>query len=192
LEDLRDESEHIVNGSVVKMYETGVKGMFFVRFLSDALDSVSLVHKVFLNAEREHSTFARCIIRLIPIHATCYAKVSDAVDSCKVLFETTLGEDHRKSSEYCIMYKSRNNTGTRREEFLQALQPLVPLHHSVNLKSADIAICVEICCKTCFIGVVHSYYRFSKLNLRVVVEKALTKTTKSEPNQQNISESVEK
>jgi len=174
-----DLAGHPLSGRVCAV-ELDVRGVVFIAITTPSTaDPATLVRQVLERAREERTTRSRSVIRMLPVHATSYARAEDAAAIAAPLFASELGPD-RGTFGFSILYRSRNNTGVHREDFLAALLPLVPPHNHVDLKTFDVAILVEICCKACFVGVAPGYTELGKLNLRSVVEQAIAALNKQQ------------
>lgn len=153
--------------------DLGIQGAVFQR-VADGVDvAVADVVERLLRAARESKvTGTRNCVRFVPVHATCYAKESDAAEYAA---KVCLAHFPKGKCTYGIQFRSRLNTGAKRLTYIKAVADAVeasdPGRFSVDLSSPDVVLCVEILKTQCIIGAVGKYYHeLSKLNIREVVK----------------------
>jgi len=150
----------------------GVSGSFFASIRSDDVDPADVVLSIFRQAKADQSTHSRHIVRLVPVHTTCYAKAEDMATAVLPVIEKYMGS-LVQGCDFVIYYKARNNNSAHRDPFIKTIHGLVPAHNKVNLNHADKTIIIEIFQTICFFSIVSYYDEMNKLNLRMVVEKAI-------------------
>jgi len=109
---------------------------------------------------------ARYILRLIPIVATCKAHEKNIEETLALVLPPFFPPG--STTSYSVIFKTRNNGSIGREEVIKMVGNAVRNldgESSVDLKSPDLAIIVEVVRAVCCIGVAHSYFGKRKYNL---------------------------
>jgi len=109
---------------------------------------------------------ARYILRLIPIVATCKAQEKNMEETLALILPPFFPSG--SSNSYSVIFKTRNNGSVGREDVIKMVGNAVRNldgESSVDLKSPDLAIIVEVVRAVCCIGVAHDYFGKRKYNL---------------------------
>jgi len=138
---------------------------------------------------------ARYILRMVPILGTCKAHEKNIEDLAKTALPQVFGNDSKLS--YSILFKTRNNNSVGREEVIKILGAVIrelPGETSVELKTPDVAIVVEIVGKVCCLGVARDYFgQRRKYNLvellRMEDQTNQTKDALEQSDQDKVEES---
>lgn len=76
--------------------------------------------------------------------------------------------DSKCPTTYCIIPKTRNNTHMDRDKLIETLATLIDPCHTVNLKTPDVVIIVQIFKTVCGVSVVHHYGERKQYNIESI------------------------
>jgi len=109
---------------------------------------------------------ARYILRVIPIVATCKAHEKNIEETLSLVLTPFFPPG--SSTSYSVIFKTRNNGSIGRDDVIKLVGNVVRNlegESSVDLKSPDLAIIIEVVRAVCCIGVAHNYFAKRKYNL---------------------------
>lgn len=169
LSQIRDEK-----GKLFTYVEASVQGAVFIRVNDARVDIGGVAEKALREAKASGNPGGRHCIRLLPIYTTCYAKPEDAKTAAMEVARQHFpkGENGKKVT-YAIMFRSRMNSGAKRNVFIPAIAEGIDemaekegRKYGVNLEKPDVVLLVEVMKTSCCVGVFKHFYELGKMNLR--------------------------
>ena len=152
--------------------QTGCPGTVMVQFAERAPDPVGLVDRVMAEALASQSTRAPHVVRLLPVQATCAAKIPSIVQAARPLLAAAMaGSD----GTYAVHWKRRFNNALEKMEVIDALATVVneiAPKARVALAAPDAAVMVEVVKNVCCISVLPAWRKFGQYNLRALAAAA--------------------
>lgn len=149
--------------------ESGANNVVFIRTLG--IEPEKLVHHILQDMYKTKKKKTRVILRMLPVSGTCKAFLEDMKKYAETFLEPWFKAP--KKGTFQIVYKSRNNSHTNREEVIKELAGIVGSLNSenkVDLTNPQYTVVVEIIKAVCCLSVVKDYMLFRKYNLQEVVK----------------------
>lgn len=141
-----------------------------------------LVRAELERAKESGKTFARHMLRMIPVETTCYAGVDEIAEAAAPLIEKYFGDE--KERTFAICFDRRANSSVRRNDVIEAIAKQVKQPPAkVNLGNPDLTIMVEVIKGVACLSVLTDYESLCKYNVRFVAmteeERIETKNERS-------------
>jgi len=161
--------------------ESGANNCLFIK--TTLHNPKLLVNSILDDIVSTKSQKARYILRMIPVIGTCKA----FNENIEKLAEEKLSDIFKEGTEltYCLLFKSRNNNNVLRDDMIKLIGSVVknqPGKTSVDLKTPDICIVIEVIRNVCCLGIVEQYFKRKKYNLVELGKSDNLADTKSEEN----------
>jgi len=162
--DLDEEKSKTFGERRFQQVESGANNCMFIKTTLE--DPERLVHNIITDISETKIQKARFILRMIPIIGTCKAYE----ENIEKLAENVLSKIFKDGTEmtYSILFKTRNNNKVVRDDTIKLLGSVVkrlPGKTSVDLKSPDVSVVVEIIRTVCCLGIARNYFNQKKYNL---------------------------
>lgn len=149
---------------------TKTNNLIFIR--TTLTDPRELVHEIFQDLSEKRVQKVRYAMRMIPVIATCRAKIKAIEDTAKELFKPHFETAFGIGRKFAIVCKIRSNQSISREAVMPTLGRLIremnPLHVGRS-DTPELVVIVEIIRNICCLSVVTDYFQFRKFNFHEIV-----------------------
>ena len=182
------------NGEKFKLMQTGVQNVLF--FKTKLKDPVKFALTILNDIKTTGEQRTRFIMRLVPIEATCKAYEDNVKEVMQKLALKHFKADDAKKS-YAILFKSRCNQDFTKEIAIKAINSVIKTvspEATVEYKTPDLVIMVEVMKGNCCLGILPDYYGYKKYNLIELASAASDKKTvvaKPDLNEEAIATKLE-
>ena len=144
--------------------ESGANNCIFIKTTIE--DPVKLTTDIIEDISVSKTQKARYTLRMIPILGTCKAYDKNMEELAEQVLSKAIKEDSELT--YSILFKARNNNKVFRDDTIKLMGGVVRKvagKTSVDLKTPNFCVVVEIIRTVCCIGVVWNYFGRKKYNL---------------------------
>lgn len=168
LNDLKNENL-LSKTKTFQTVESGAKNIIFIK--TTLADTVNIAYNIVKEIHDSKLQQTRFLIRLIPIEATCKAYINDI----KIALEPLINKYFLETPKvFSIVYNHRNNNCLNKEEVIDAVANIIMSKrkdHSVNLKSAELSVIIEVIKGIALLSIVPDYLQYKKYNLHVNINE---------------------
>lgn len=147
--------------------DISVNGTIFVKIDNPLINLESVAESILVRARETQAPGCKFCIKIIPVHATCYAKPADAAAAA-----VRVAKKHFPASakSYAIQFKSRMNTGAKRDDYIKTIADGIDEAFgkklAVNLTDPDVVLIVEVMKTSCCVGSFGRFFELGKMNVR--------------------------
>jgi len=184
--DLAEEKSKEFSERRFQQVESGANNCMFIKTTLE--DPELLVNDIIAHISETKVQKARFILRMIPILGTCKAYE----ENIEKLAEKILSNIFTAGTEmtYSILFKTRNNNKVSRDDTIRTLGGVanrLPGKTSVDLKTPDVCVVVEIIRTVCCIGIARNYFARKKFNLVELAKPDIDELEPKPTEEENVS-----
>jgi len=162
--DLNKERSKKPSEREFQVVDSGARNCIFIKTSLDCPEK--LMEEIISDLEETKKLKSRYILRMIPVSVTCKTAEQNIELGLTKAIENVFLEG--STTSYSINFKTRNNGQVKRDDVIQLATRLIrsrPGETTVDLKSPDITVIVDVIRAVVCISVVRNFFQRRKYNL---------------------------
>eukprot|EP00301_Raphidiophrys_heterophryoidea_P019193 c4166_g1_i1.p1 GENE.c4166_g1_i1~~c4166_g1_i1.p1 ORF type:complete len:328 (+),score=88.03 c4166_g1_i1:29-985(+) len=153
---------------LLRFLETGCKGLAFLRIDHKNIDPHKVLDHYLESVKRDKNTYTRHCVRAMPIHAVCYAQLTDIQHVAKPIIDNFFTR-FSEPVTYGVVSKCRNNQKFDRMAGINVVVKCVDKKNPVNLKHSHVALFLQVIKGLCLFGIADKYCEYADFNIKALV-----------------------